>query len=89
MLGKKPLTQREIRRMKEESDKGDLLTVFNKTKRMIPIQIREPSSDFFIGEQTIRIPSGKTYTDRSRVFNMNQLRNLEAKQEIKVSESKT
>ena len=84
---KKPLTQRELRAVKKKAsgDGEENMTVYNPSPRkMIPIQIRKPGSDFYVGEQTIRIGPYKRYTNKKNFFNADQITNLRAKGFIKV-----
>jgi len=82
---KRPLTQRELKKIRKakEAD-GERMTVYNPTKRMIPIQVRDVGRDFFVSEQSIYVGPGKRYTDKRSRFNMDQIANLQAKGEIKI-----
>lgn len=59
---KRPLTQREIRKLKSEKKKTEYVTIYNKNrKRPISIQLKSPPNvDWYTGEQTTNIPPGKT-----------------------------
>ena len=83
----RPLTQREIKKAKaaEEGANEGKMTVYNPSQsRMIPIQIRDPKKDFFVAEQTIQIGPQKTFTERKSFFNMDQIKNLTQKGDIRV-----
>ncbi|MBD3405033.1 MAG: hypothetical protein GF411_02720 [Candidatus Lokiarchaeota archaeon] len=86
MPSKRPLTQREIKKKKQvESKSAETMTVYNPSRaKMISIQVRDPSKDFYLSEQTIRIGPGKKYTNKKSFFNPNQLKNLGARGDIKV-----
>lgn len=80
----RPLTQREILKNKKSKASEPQVTVTNRTKRMLTIQLRDVDSDFYVSERSIYINPGKSYTDRHSIFNENQLSNLKAKGEISV-----
>lgn len=71
---KRPLTQREIRQLKQKADNIPRLMIVNRSaKQTIPIQLRAPAgSDFFEGEQTVplypkkmaRFPKNRLYMDQ-------------------------
>lgn len=82
----RPLTQREL--AKREKAKEATITVTNNTKRMIQVQVKDPGSDFFISEQTIRIGPGKSFTAPESSFYKHQLNNLKVKGEIIFKTSK-
>ena len=85
-MAKRAMTQQEIKRAKAQAVDAEELTVYNNSTRMIPIQSRTPGSDFYVGEQTIRIKPGQTYSNVKAMFNMDQLRNLRVKQELQFTE---
>lgn len=80
----RPLTQREIQKEKRSKAEEPKMMVTNMTKRSIPIQVRENGSDFYIGERSVMIGPGKSFTERMSLFNESQISNLRAKGEIRV-----
>ena len=84
---KRPLTQRELRKQKEKKlgvHENDI-TIYNPSRsRMISVQVRDPESDFYIGEQTVHIHPGKRYTNKESRFNQAQLKNLQSKGELRI-----
>ena len=78
----KPMTQREIKKQRSQKENEPQLSVFNSSKTMIPIQLREPGSDFYVSEKSIYLSPGKSYTDRTSLFNEHQIENLRAKGKI-------
>jgi hypothetical protein len=60
MAEKKPQTQREIAASKQKT-KGGVMTIYNKSKQAIPIQLKAPKGvDFYRGEQTVWLDVGRT-----------------------------
>lgn len=84
MVAKRPLTQREIRNIRRKSEDSKTISVFNPKKRVVHLQVREPSSDFYMGEQTIRISPNRAYVNKLNNFNINQLNNLRARGDIRI-----
>jgi hypothetical protein len=80
----RPHTQREIKKFAESKKSEPRVSVTNIKKSMVILSVREPGSDFYIGEKSIYINPGKTYTNRKSLFNEQQISNLKAKGEISV-----
>jgi hypothetical protein len=82
----KPVTQAEIKREKQSKEVEPKTTVTNITSpgRMITLQLRDKNVDFYVGERSIYVNPGKSFTERASLFNADQLSNLQAKGEIKV-----
>lgn len=80
----RPHTQREIKKFAESKQSEPRISVTNIKKSMIVLSVREPGSDFYIGERSIYINPGKTYVNRESMFNEQQISNLKAKGEISV-----
>lgn len=78
-MSDRPLTQQELKRQKVRKSEEPQLMVHNKSRHLVQIQVRDPNADFYVGEQTIRIPAGKSFVDRKPIFNMKQLTNLRSK----------
>ena len=58
---KRPQTQREIAAAKKAKTAGGVMTIYNKSKQSIPIQLKAPKDvDFYRGEQTVWLGGGKT-----------------------------
>lgn len=61
MTEKRPQTQREIAAARAKKAKGAMMTIYNKSKQAIPIQLRAPKgSDFFRSEQTVWLGVGRS-----------------------------
>lgn len=58
--------------------------IYNASKQTIPLQAKPPNGDFFLHEQQIRIPKGKTVYIQSSYLLADQVKNLQAKGIIKV-----
>ena len=57
----KPLTQREIKKLRDAEINVKFVTVLNVCKQTVPIQLKAPNGvSFFVGEQTVPIMPGKT-----------------------------
>ena len=70
---KRPLTQREIRKVKREIEDERYVIVYNISKQMIPIQLKAPDGvDFYVGEQTVNLNKGK-----SSRFPLSRLREIQ------------
>jgi hypothetical protein len=80
----RPLTQKEIKKDVRSKAEEPRTTVTNVTKRTIPLQLRDQNADFYVSERSVQIGAGKTFTDRTSLFNPSQLSNLQAKGEIRV-----
>lgn len=83
----RPLTQREIKKERQSKADEPKTMVTNMTKRTLILQVREKGSDFYIGERSIHVGPGRSFSDRSSIFNEDQLSNLKAKGEIRVMEN--
>lgn len=58
---KRPMTQREIAAARQKKKIGAMMTIYNKAKQAIPIQLRAPSGvDFYRGEQTVWLGTGRS-----------------------------
>lgn len=75
---KRPLTQREIRKQKQQATDVKYVTIINKSKsQTIPIQLKAPAGqDFFVGEATVplyprrmaRFPENRLYLEQINNF---------------------
>ena len=80
----RPQTQREIQKERMSKAEEPKTTVENLTKRTLILQLRDQNSDFYIGERSIHVGPHKTLTERTSLFNSDQLSNLRARGEIRV-----
>jgi len=76
--------QRDIIKRKIEGSNKMKVTVSNTSKAMLPIQIRKPGSDFYIGERSIYLMPGKSYIDYEENFNFSQISNLSKQSKLKI-----
>lgn len=61
MANKRPQTQREIAAARQQKSKGGVMTIYNKSKQSIPIQLKAPKGvDFYRGEQTVWLDVNKS-----------------------------
>ncbi len=75
---KRPLTQREIRRRKQDAEEVERIVIINRSSsQSIPIQLKAPDGvDFFVGEQTVmlypkkmaKFPKNRLYTEQINNF---------------------
>jgi hypothetical protein len=83
----RPLTQREIRKAKQEKRRGEekAVIVHNISKQTIPLQLAPPSGvDFYAGEQTISLFRGKSTKLPFSRARMEQLTNLQKAGKIRM-----
>ena len=80
----KPQTQREIKKQQKSKAEEPRATVTNMTKGTIILQVRDKNHDFYVGERSIFIREGGSYTDRVSMFNGDQLHNLKARGDIRI-----
>lgn len=80
----KPVTQREIANQRKSKADEPRITVENLKRRILTLQLRDQSADFYIGERSIQIGPHKSLTERKSLFNSAQLSNLRAKGDIRV-----
>lgn len=82
-----PKTQRQIAAEKKKKEQQkEYVDILNNSRMMIGIQLKSPEGiDFLLGEQTVRLMSGKRFTfDKSRLYWDSQIRNLQKRGVIKV-----
>lgn len=61
MADKRPQTQREIAAARQKKIAPATMTIYNKAKQAIPIQLRAPKGvDFYRGEQTVWLDVGRS-----------------------------
>jgi len=80
------MTQREIKKAKAIGAKRnvEMVAVTNCGSHMVQLHLRDPGSDFYVGERVIRLLPGQRYVDERDRFNQFQLENLQAKGELTV-----
>jgi len=86
MDSQKPLTQRELRKNKQNSEKVEYVTIINKSRNQtVPIQLKAPKGvDFFLGEQTVPLyPNKMAKFPKNRLY-MEQIHNYEKSGRIRV-----
>lgn len=66
------------------AQKSHVLRIYNNSRQMIPIQARAPGSDFFTGEQQVRIAPGKDVLLPKSHLRKDQVENLQKRGLIKV-----
>ena len=80
----RPMTQQEIKRAKQQKPDEEQLEVYNCSKQMIQLHLRQPGTDFYVGEQVVRLLPGRSYRGERKLFNEGQLDNLRAKRDIRI-----
>jgi len=66
------------------SKKSVVVRIYNRSKQMIPLQLRTPGSDFFTNEQQVRIDPGKDVVLPKSHLRMEQVENLQKRRMIQV-----
>jgi hypothetical protein len=85
----RPLTQREIRKVKKEREDETYIIIYNISKQMIPIQLKSPPGvDFYVGEQTVNLNKGKSGKFPMSRLRQTQLDNLQKSGRIRVENTK-
>lgn len=64
--------------------KSAIVRIYNRSKQMIPIQVRAPGSDFYTNEQQVRIDPGKDVALPKSHLRMDQIENLQKRRMIQV-----
>ena len=62
------------------------LIITNRSRQMIPLQVRQPHGDFFYEERQVRIGPGKSVTILKRYVDWKQLENIRGRGDIAVRE---
>ena len=74
------------------SSNNPTITIQNKTKQQVSIQVKPPNGDFFIEERQIRLsPVGKKgsiYVIAKNFLNLSQIQNYKAKGIVSIAENK-
>lgn len=86
-MADKPLTQKQIKEIKEKQREKlrDTVLITNKSKQTIPIHVKAAAGiDFYIGEQSVHLTPGDKYEfPTSRLYNT-QINRLQKKRMINV-----
>lgn len=61
------------------------IRVHNCSKQTIPLQVREPGSDFFKGEQQLRLAPGQEVPLPKAYANMDQITNLQKRGLLRIT----
>ena len=73
---------------KVSAAKTQNVVITNRTKQMIPIQVRQPEGDFFYHEHQIRLDPAKTVSLPKRYLNWAQIENCQGRGELAIIEEK-
>lgn len=87
---KRPLTQRELRQIKNKNSSVEYVLIINKSKRQsLPIQLKSPPGvDWFVGEQSAMLyPQKMSKFPKHRLY-PDQIANLQKQGRIQVLNSK-
>jgi hypothetical protein len=58
---------------------GEVATIYNRSKQMIPIQVAPPGGDFYLSEQQVHLRPGKTVQVAKSHLRWEQIQNLAAR----------
>lgn len=65
-------------------NKTPVVRIYNRSKQLVPLQVRAPGSDFFTNEQQVRIPAGQDVLLPKTHLRQDQIENLCKRGIIKV-----
>lgn len=88
---KRPLTQRELRAIKNKSTNVEQVVIINKSStQTVPIQLKAPLGvDWFVGEQTVPLyPKRMAKFPKNRLY-MEQVTNYQKQGRVQVIKSST
>jgi len=88
---KRPLTQRELRAIKNKHTNVEQVVIVNRSStQTVPIQLRAPRGvDWFVGEQTVPLyPKRMAKFPKSRLY-MEQVTNYQKQGRVQVIKSST
>lgn len=54
------------------------ITINNRSKRKISLQVKPPDGDFFLDEQQVHLAPGRTVTLPEEYVNLDQIKNLQS-----------
>lgn len=60
------------------------VTICNRSRQTIPLQVKPPGGDFYMQERQVRIPAGKSVQLPADYLMDAQVENLQAKQELQI-----
>lgn len=63
--------------------------ITNRSRQMIPLQVRPPSGDFYYEEHQVRLLPGRSVLLPKQFLNTSQIENCRARGDISVVEDKT
>ena len=66
--------------------KGAEVVITNRSRQMVPIQVKPPGGDFFYEEHQIRLNCGKSVTLPKRYLNWAQIENCRGRGDISIIE---
>lgn len=64
------------------TDRNTVIT--NRSRQMIPLQVRPPKGDFFYEEHQIRLRPGQTVTLPQRYLNQSQIENCQGRGDLTI-----
>ena len=68
-----------------QADGDHVITVYNRGRQTVHLQVKPPGGDFFLHEQVIYLKPGKSVQIPKNCANSAQIRNLQAKRQIQVT----
>ena len=68
-----------------QRDDGHSITVYNRGRQTVHLQVKPPGGDFFLHEQVIYLKPGKSVQIPKNCANSSQIRNLQAKRQIQIT----
>jgi hypothetical protein len=70
--------------MAKSRTKAAVLRVYNRSRQLVPIQLRPPHGDFFRQEQAVYLGPGKTVTLPKSHLNEQQISNLQKSRHLQI-----
>lgn len=64
--------------------KNTVIKIYNRSRQMIPLQVKPPGGDYFLHEQTIYLSPKKTVSIPSGYLLADQIKNLKARRELAI-----
>ena len=66
------------------AEQSAVVRIYNRSKQVIPLQVKPPGGDFFLHEQAVQLRPGKTVKLPKSYVNEAQIDNLQRRQQVQV-----
>ena len=70
--------------MAKQRVRSELIRIHNKSKQVLPLQVKPPQGDFYLHEQQVHLRPGKTVMLPKDHLRMEQITNLAARGALRV-----